>query len=59
MCSWNSCNLCCMVMQVALARLQNAEERLTLQGIRESTQSPVSVTSLTAKEDDRQEKVPS
>ncbi|KAF6017354.1 brp [Bugula neritina] len=42
--------------QVALARLQNAEERLTLQGIRESTQSPVSVTSLTAKEDDRQEK---
>jgi len=34
-------------------------KRLTLQGIRESTQSPVSVTSLTAKEDDRQEKVPS
>ncbi|XP_067927845.1 ELKS/Rab6-interacting/CAST family member 1-like isoform X2 [Watersipora subatra] len=41
--------------QVAIAKLQNAEERLTLQGIRDSSCSPVSVISQ-HREEDRQEK---
>ena len=41
---------------MTLAKLANAEERLTLQGIREASGSPISVSSQN-KEDDRQEKV--